>query len=59
MAKLYPFSVQKHAHDIEFRKNRVWNTLRDMESGEVPWDHLLRRSLRCIHLHRCLPHCCT
>lgn len=38
MAKLYPFSVQKHAHDIEFRKNRVWNTLRDMESGEVPWD---------------------
>ena len=36
--KKYPFSVQKHAHDIEFRKNRVWNTLRDMESGDIAWD---------------------
>lgn len=36
--KLYPFSVQKHAHDIEYRKNRVWLTMRDMESGEIPWD---------------------
>lgn len=36
--KKYPFSVQKHAHDIEYRKNKVWNTLRDMESGEIPWD---------------------
>lgn len=38
MAKLYPFSVRKHAHDIELRNNRVWNTLRDMESGEIEWD---------------------
>lgn len=36
--KKYPFSVQKHAHDIEFRKNRVWITLRDMESGDIQWD---------------------
>jgi hypothetical protein len=36
--KLYPFSVQNHAHDIEFRKNRVWNEMNDMETGEVPWD---------------------
>ena len=25
--KMYPFSVQKHAHDIEFRRNRVKNTI--------------------------------
>lgn len=36
--KKYPFSVQKHAHDIEFRKNRVWLILREMESGDIPWD---------------------
>ena len=36
--KKYPFSVQKHAHDIEFRKNRIWCELHDMEMGETPWD---------------------
>lgn len=33
--KLYPFSVQKHAHSIEFYYNHVKNTLYDMESGET------------------------
>ena len=36
--KKYPFSVQKHAHDIEYRKNKIWIAMRDMESGEIPWD---------------------
>ena len=36
--KKYPFSVQKHAHDIEFRKNRVWCYLREMETGDAPFD---------------------
>ena len=36
--KLYPFSAQKYAHSIEFRRNRVFNEMRDMESGETPWD---------------------
>lgn len=36
--KLYPFSAQKHAHSIEFRRNRVYCEMRDMESGETPWD---------------------
>ena len=36
--KKYPFSVQKHAHDIEFRKNRVWCILRDIECGNIQWD---------------------
>lgn len=35
MNKLYPFSTQKHAHDIEFRRNRVFNILSEVESGEV------------------------
>lgn len=38
MAKTYPFSVQKHAHDIEFYRNRLFNTMCDMESGEIPMD---------------------
>ena len=38
MSKLYPFSVQKHAHDIEFRRNRVKNEMYDMESGETEWN---------------------
>lgn len=38
MAKTYPFSVQKHAHDIEFYRNRLLNTMSDMESGEIPMD---------------------
>lgn len=36
--KLYPFSAHKHAHSIEFRRNRVFNEMRDMESGETAWD---------------------
>jgi len=36
--KLYPFSVQKHAHDIEFRKNRVFCEMRDIEMGEAEAD---------------------
>ena len=36
--KLYPFSVQKHAHSIELYYNHVKNTLADMEAGEIPMD---------------------
>lgn len=36
--KLYPFSIQKHAHDIEFYRNRLFNIMHDMESGEIPMD---------------------
>lgn len=35
---LYPFSVQKHAHSIEYYHNHLYNTMRDMESGEIPMD---------------------
>lgn len=38
MAKTYYFSVRKHAHDIEFYRNRLFNTMKDMESGEIPMD---------------------
>ena len=37
MEKTYPFSM-KHAHDIEFYHNRLFNIMRDMESGEIPMD---------------------
>lgn len=33
--KLYPFSTAKHAHDIEFRRNRLKNEIYDVESGEL------------------------
>jgi len=33
--KLYPFSTQKHAHDIEFYRNRIYNTFHDAESGLI------------------------
>ena len=36
--KRYPFSTAKHAHDIEFYHNRIWNTARKMETGEIPMD---------------------
>jgi len=36
--KLYPFSAQKHAHDIEFMRNRTRNIMSDMESGEITMD---------------------
>ena len=32
-AKMYPFSVQKHAHDIEFRRNFVFNRMTDSDYG--------------------------
>lgn len=33
--KLYPFSTAKHAHDIEYRRNRVKNELCDYFEGEL------------------------
>lgn len=33
--KLYPFSATKHAHDIEYRRNRVKNELCDYFSGDL------------------------
>lgn len=33
-AKLYPFSVQKHAHDIEFARNRTRNLMSEIELEE-------------------------
>lgn len=37
-SKLYPFSVRKHAHDIEYYHNHLYNVMRGMESGEIPMD---------------------
>jgi hypothetical protein len=42
--KTYPFSTAKHAHDIEFFRNRLLNRMGDMECGfdsegnDVAWD---------------------
>lgn len=36
--KTYPFSVQKHAHSIEFYRNHILNTISDAESGEIQMD---------------------
>lgn len=33
--KLYPFSTAKHAHDIEYRMNRVKNELCDYFEGTI------------------------
>lgn len=38
MEKKYAFSITKHAHDIEFYANRIFNTMKDMESGEIQMD---------------------
>lgn len=36
--KTYPFSAQKHMHDIEYYYNHCNNVLSDMLSGEIPYD---------------------
>lgn len=36
--KMYRFSGTKHAHDIEFRRNRVYIERHDMEMGDTPWN---------------------
>lgn len=36
-AKTYPFSMSR-AHDIEYYHNHIFNTMKDMESGEIPMD---------------------
>ena len=43
--KTYPFSTQKHAHDIEFRKNRVFCEMHDMEVGTTKMDWELYNKL--------------
>ena len=47
--KLYPFSAQKHAHSIEFRRNRIYNEMRDMEAGEIPWDEAKYDAMNELH----------
>lgn len=47
--KRYPFSVQKHAHDIDFRCNRVANIIDDMRYGEIPWDAAEEQRLERLH----------
>ena len=39
MEKMYYFSFSKHAHDLEFRRNRLKNTIDDilMGGGKVDW----------------------
>lgn len=41
MGKQYPFSVQKHGHDIEYFANHVYVTMREMEDGETPMNKRL------------------
>ncbi len=36
--KRYPFSGTKHAHDIDFRCNRCFNEMCDMDSGIANYD---------------------
>lgn len=36
--KTYKFSARKHAHDIEFRRNRLKNDISAVENGEVKVD---------------------
>jgi hypothetical protein len=36
--KLYPFSLPKHAHDIELAYNAHANACHAMEMGDMPWD---------------------
>ena len=36
--KRYPFSCEKHAHDIEFLYNRTFCVKHDMEVGTIPMD---------------------
>lgn len=37
--KTYKFSTRKHAHDIEFRRNRLKNEISAVENGEVKVDN--------------------
>lgn len=39
MEKMYWFSPNKHGMDIEFRYNRVRNTMSEMVSGMGDWEH--------------------
>lgn len=36
--KLYPFSTEKNQHNFELIRNICWNTMYDMQSGEIPYD---------------------
>jgi hypothetical protein len=47
--KTYPFSGTKHAHDIEFRRNRCFNLMHDMEVGTAPWSEAEYDRLQDLH----------
>ena len=36
--KLYPFSTNRNQHNFELIKNRTFNLMYEMESGDAPWD---------------------
>ena len=48
--KLYPFSVQKHAHDIDFRRNRAFNEFAESEYKNPALAKLIEQldEIRCL-----------
>jgi hypothetical protein len=36
--KLYPFSTNKNQHNFMLVKNRCYNTMYDMDTGNIPYD---------------------
>ena len=48
--KLYPFSAQKHAHDIDFRRNRAFNELADSNYTNNKLETLIEKldEIRCL-----------
>ena len=49
MSKLHPFSVRKHAHDIEYRRNRVFVEMRDAETSETDLPRAEIERLELLH----------
>ena len=47
--KLYPFNCEKHAHSIEFRMNRCYNIMCDMQMREIPWNDAEYNKLEKLH----------
>lgn len=49
MRKLYPFSAQKHAHDIEYRRNHVFIEIRDIETGDSDLSPTEIERMECLY----------
>ena len=56
--KLYPFSTAKHAHDIEYYVNTLWNKVYDLDDNDEEYYKLMKEIVKVNELRTIMSGAC-